>query len=589
MEQAARPGHGRSFRLPRLAGLRIRQLRLGSGLVLFAYVLTHLLCHALGNVSLDAMEAGLAVKAALWRTPSALVLLYGALILHLALGLHAFYERRFFRLRPAEAAQFLLGLAVPALLLNHVVGTRLAWSLEGLDRGYPQVLYATWVAAPGHGGMQAAGLVAAWLHGCLGLYFWLRLKRGFRRSAPWLLVGAVLVPVLALLGIVQGGRSVARLAADPAWHAAELGAGHLGLPAQNERLTGLRRDLMAAYAAALGLVVLARGLRTFAETRGGFVRITYPDGRIVRVPRGASVLEASRRGRIPHASVCGGRGRCSTCRIRVVDIERGRHLPEPERAERLVLDRIGASPGIRLACQLRPDRDLTVAPLFTPQARAASVRDGERAATGEERFVVVLFADLRGSTRLAEERLPYDTVFVIGRFLGAVGRAVREAGGSVNQHLGDGLMAIFGLDSDPKHAARAALAAVDRIAGEVDQLNRMLAADLGERLRYGIGLHAGTAIVGEMGDEAEARFTVLGDTVNVAARLESLTGPMRQVAIVSEAVYEAAGFPAGDLQELTLTGRAQPLRARLIGARAPAAQPRPERPGSFTEPSAPNR
>lgn len=567
MEQAVRPG-GLSPRW--LARPTARQLRLGSGFVLFAYVLTHLLCHALGNISLAALEAGLAVKVALWRTPPALVLLYGALLVHIALGLCALYQRRFFRLRPGEVAQVLLGLAVPVLLLSHVVGTRLAWSLEGLDRGYPQVLYVTWVAVPGQGAMQAIGLVVAWLHGCFGLYFWLRLKRGFGPAAPWLLAGAVLVPVLALLGIVQGGRSIALLAADPAWRAEMLGASHLGLPAQNERLAGIRRGLLAAYAALLGLVVLARGVRTVAESRGGFVRIGYPDGRIVRVPRGSSVLEASRRGRIPHASVCGGRGRCSTCRIRVVDAERGRHLPEPDRPERLVLDRIGASPGVRLACQLRPDRDLTVAPLFTPHIRSIPTCDAERVSTGEERFVVVLFADLRGSTRLAEERLPYDTVFVIGRFLGAVGRAVREAGGSVNQHLGDGLMAIFGLDGTPKAAARAALAAVDGVSEQVEQLNRMLAADLGERLRYGIGLHAGTAIVGEMGDEAESRFTVLGDTVNVAARLEGLTGPMGKVAIVSEAVYAAAALPAGELQELTLTGRAQPLRARLIGAQAPA-------------------
>ncbi len=571
MGQAARAGSGRPFRLHWPGRPSVRQLRLGSGLLLFAYVLTHLLVHALGNVSLGALEAGLAVKVALWRTPPALLLLYGALLIHLVLGLHAFYERRFYRVRPAETAQLLLGLAVPVLLLSHVVGTRLAWSLEGLDRGYPQVLYATWVAAPGQGMMQATGLVVAWLHGCFGLYFWLRLKRGFPRAAPWLLAGAVLVPVLALLGIVQGGRSVALLAADPAWRAQELGANHFGLKEQGERLSAIRRDLFSAYMTALGLVVLARGARTLAETRGGFVRIGYPDGRTVRVPRGSSVLEASRRGRIPHASVCGGRGRCSTCRIRVVDPERSRHLPEPERAERLVLERIGASPGIRLACQLRPAADLTVAPLFTPQARARSVPDTERAATGEERFVVVLFADLRGSTRFAEEHLPYDTVFVIGRFLGAVGRAVREAGGSVNQHLGDGLMAIFGLDRDPKHAARAALKAVDGIAAQVEQLNRMLAADLGERLRYGVGLHAGLAIVGELGDETESRFTVLGDTVNVAARLEGLTGPMRQVAIVSEAVYAAAGLAPGPLKELTLTGRAQPLRAHLIGAGAPAA------------------
>ena len=273
MGQAARPGFDRPFRLRRPARPTLRQLRLGSGLVLFAYVLTHLLVHALGNVSLDALETGLTVKVALWRTPPALLLLYGALLIHLVLGLYAFYERRFYRVRPAETAQLLLGLAVPLLLLSHVVGTRLAWSLEGLDRGYAQVLYATWVAAPGQGMMQAAGLVVAWLHGCFGLYFWLRLKRGFPGAAPWLLAGAVLVPVLALLGVVQGGRSVALLAADPAWRAEELGANHLGGAAQGERLSAVRRGLFSTYMAALALVVLARGARTFAETRGGFVRI----------------------------------------------------------------------------------------------------------------------------------------------------------------------------------------------------------------------------------------------------------------------------------------------------------------------------
>ena len=566
MGQAAEAAGGQPASARRLARPTLRQVRLASGLVLFAYVLSHLLCHALGNVSLGALEAGLTVKAALWRNPVALFLLYGALAAHLVLGLHSFYERRLFRLRPGETAQLLLGLAVPLLLLNHVVGTRIAWSAEGLDRGYPQVLWAFWVASPAGSGISLTlGLLAAWLHGCLGLHFWLRLKPAYARFAPWLLAGAVLVPVLALLGTVQGGRAVALAAADPAWRSHVFDARHIGDSAQAERLAAIRRTLFGAYSGALVLVLLARGLRTLLEARGGLVRVTYPDGRAVRVPRGASVLEASRRGRIPHASTCGGRGRCSTCRIRVVDGERGRFLPAPERTERLVLERIGASPGIRLACQLRPDRDLTVAPLFTPHAKGLSAGLSERAGTGEERFVVVLFADLRGSTRLAEERLAYDTVFVINRFLGAVGHAVRAQGGSVNQHLGDGLMALFGLDGDKRRAARAAIAAVEAIAGEVEQLNRMLAADLGERLRYGIGLHAGTAIVGALGDEADARFTALGDTVNVAARLEALTKPMGQVAIVSEAVYRAAEIEPDGLTELTLTGRAQPLRARLIG------------------------
>jgi adenylate cyclase len=569
--EAGGPADGR-LALPRASGLTLRQVRLGSGLVLCAYVLTHLIVHALGNASLGAMEAGLAVKAALWRSPPALVLLYGSLLAHLALGLYALYERRFFRIVPAEIAQLVLGLALPALLVTHVVGTRLAWSLEGLDRGYAQVLYGTWIAAPWHGALQVAGLAAAWLHGCLGLHYWLRLKPGYGRAAPWLIGLAVLVPALAVLGTAQGARDVRALSAEPAWRASALGIRHMGLPDQAAHLLAWRDGLLWGYAGALALVLAARGLRTRAETRGGFVRVTYPNGRTVRVPRGASVLEASRRGRIPHASVCGGRGRCSTCRVRIADGEHGGSLPPPGRAERAVLERIGASPGIRLACQLRPERDLTVAPLFTPHAQHGPA--AERAETGEERFVAVMFVDLRGSTRLAEERLPYDTVFVINRFLSAVGQAVRDSGGSVNQQLGDGLMALFGLGPEPtdpgtapKAAARDALRAVEAIGVAVERLNAVLAHDLGERLRYGIGLHAGMAIVGAMGDALDARFTALGDTVNVAARLEGLTGPMGQVAIVSEAVYRAAQLPAEDLQELTLSGRARSLRARLIAAR----------------------
>ena len=542
----------------------LRQIRLSSGLVLFAYVLTHLLNHALGNISLAALESGLSIASVIWRQLPGLAVLYGALLSHLLLGLYAFYERRYFRWRPSEAAQLLLGLAIPALLVTHIVGTRIAFSLEGLDKGYAQVLYGLWTTSPRDGARQAAVLVIAWAHGCFGLFFWLRLKPGFRAASPWLLAAAVLIPILALLGFAQGGRSVALLAQDPAWRAEALGPTRVGLPAQAARLSAIRDAILAVYAGVLTFVLLARGIRTMAEQTRGTIRLSYPGGRVVRVPKGTSVLEASQRHNIPHASVCGGRGRCSTCRIRVMDGKDGRSVPRPSEAEQAVLDRVGAIPGVRLACQLRPKRDLAVIPLFPPHPLPRQARRVERAQSGEERFIVAMFVDLRGSTRLAEERLPYDTVFIINRFLGAVGNAVRETGGSVNQFLGDGMMALFGLETDPTTAGRQALRAVDAIAAHVDALNRMLAPDLGQTLRYGIGLHAGMAIVGEMGDETDARFTALGDTVNVASRLQGLTKPLDCIAIVSEAVYNAAQISAQSLQELAVDGRAQRLQVRLL-------------------------
>ncbi|WP_342107813.1 adenylate/guanylate cyclase domain-containing protein [Methylobacterium sp. SI9] len=564
LQPAAEPtGTRRSVAAPRRAPLTLRRLRLGSGLVLFAYVLTHLINHALGNVSLGAMEDGLDVVTALWLNPLGLALLYGALLLHILLGLQALYASRFFRLRAGEILQLGSGLLIPPLLVSHIVGTRVAFATEGLDKGYAQELYTFWIAAPMLGVMQVAVLVVAWIHGCTGLYFWLRLKPGFARAAPALLALAVLVPVVALLGFAQGGRAIRALAQDPAWRAVELLPVHVGLPNQVARLAGIRDRMLLIYAGLVAAVIAARGMRTLAEIQRGTVRLSYPDGRAVRVPRGTSVLEASRRNRIPHASVCGGRGRCSTCRIRVTDGSDG--IPAPGRAEGAVLARIAAGPGVRLACQFRPETDLAVVPLLPPQPRIRPTDLLDRAESGEERFIVAMFVDLRGSTRLAEERLPYDTVFIINRFLGAVGEAVRAAGGSTNQFLGDGLLALFGLDSEPEQAARDALRAVELMAESVAALNRLLAEDLEHTLRYGVGVHAGPAIVGEMGDATDTRFTALGDTVNVASRLQGLTKPLGCVAVVSETVFRAAGVAPAAIRDIAVDGRSDSVRVSVIG------------------------
>jgi ferredoxin len=150
------------------------------------------------------------------------------------------------------------------------------------------------------------------------LYFWLRLKRLFPRLASVLLGIAVLLPVLALLGFYQQGRAVALLARRPEWRAQIiLAPGRIGTEVERANLVQLRNDFLLAYASAFGLVLAARGVRFINERRGGMIRLTYPD-RTIRVPKGLTVLEASYRHHVPHANVCGGKGRCSTCRIRII-------------------------------------------------------------------------------------------------------------------------------------------------------------------------------------------------------------------------------------------------------------------------------
>jgi adenylate cyclase len=278
------------------------------------------------------------------------------------------------------------------------------------------------------------------------------------------------------------------------------------------------------------------------------------------------VLEASLRHRVPHASVCGGRARCSTCRIRVTgDLST---LPEPSAREAFVLGRIGAGrdPAIRLACQLRPATDLAFVQLFAPHVTSANAHASHPARIGQERYLVCMFIDMRGSTMLAEKRLPFDTVFIVNRFLAAVSQAVVTCGGQPNQFIGDGELALFGLACDPQTACRQALQAAQLIAENIDELNRALAHDLPAPLRFGIGIHGGEVIVGDIGYRDHMVFTALGDAVNVAARLQDMTKSLACEVIISEEVCTTAGVVADALpqQDVAIRGRDAPMIVHTV-------------------------
>ncbi len=162
--------------------------------------------------------------------------------------------------------------------------------------------------------------------------------------------------------------------------------------------------------------------------------------------------------------------------------------------------------------------------------------------TGRERYIVSMFVDMRGSTKLAEARLPFDVVFLINRFLGAASQAVIDAGGQPNQFVGDGLLALFGLATDPRTACRQALRAAANVAANVEHMNRQFAADLREPIQFGIGIHGGEVIVGDIGFKEHTVFTALGDPVNVAARLQDMTKTLDCKVVVSEEVCATAGF-----------------------------------------------
>ena len=548
-----------------IRGIGVRQIRLACGLVLFAYLVSHFLNHALGNISMDALASGVYYHVAFWQFLPVAIAFYTAALVHAGLGIWALYQRRQFRWKAIEPLQLVLGLSIPALIFTHLAGVRLGHTLFGHEKLYPQVFFAYLVVWPYKMWLMLAVMTIAWLHGCIGLYFWLRMKAFYQRAAPFLLAAAVLVPTLAMLGLYQGGRSV--LDSDSAeWRAENLSPRLVGTPAQQAVLDRIEDYFLIGYLGLLGLVLLARGVRTLNERRGGMITLSYGNGRTVRVPKGLSVLEASLRNNVPHASVCGGRARCSTCRIRVIgDCS---SLPEPSQREAFVLNRVGAGadPAIRLACQLRPESDLSFFQIFLPQITAASLRTSSPSRIGEERYLVSMFVDMRGSTRLAEKRLPFDTVFIVNRFLGAVSQAVTECGGQPNQFVGDGELALFGLATGPQTACRQALRAAAMIAANVEELNQFLKHDLREPIQFGIGIHGGEVIIGDIGYRDHMVFTALGDAVNVTARLQDMTKTLACEAIVSEEVRITAGLPADSLpqQEVAIRGRTEPMMVRSV-------------------------
>ena len=540
----------------------LQRLRLPSGLVLFAFLTTHLINHAAGVVSLDAMERGLGLFILVWEKQPGLTILAAAFVVHLANALVSVWHRRSLRLKGWQALQLGLGLAVPLLLAAHVFGTVIAYERFGVGTPYRLVLSMMWAGNGLVALQQAVIVVVAWAHGCIGVHYWLRLRPWYPKASPFLYAAALLIPALGLAGFVSAGVQVRALAAQPGW----LDDLHRAMKLTPEAVAAAAQGALWTRGAILALILAAfagPALRAIAARRGG-PKLYYRDTRVLDIIPGATALEIIRGAGIPHAMVCGGRGRCSTCRVRVGT--GAEHLPPPAADEARVLQRIGAPDGVRLACQIRPVKDLEVTPLLPPTASARDGFQGPGHRHGQEREIAVLFADLRGFTRLSEHRLPYDVVFLLNRYFAAMGQAIEAAGGQVDKFIGDGVMALFGVDSGRDAGSRQALDAARRMAARLAELNEALASDLAEPLRMGIGLHVGPAIVGEMGYGGVKGLTAVGDTVNTASRLEGLCKGYAAELVVSQDLLDHAGtdlsaFPA---EQVAIRGRGTELRIRVV-------------------------
>ena len=561
MTQAVKAPVSATVKARRLPPLE-RTLRLTTGLILISFVTSHFLNHACGILRLPTMDAIRVVLIWPWRTAVGQTLLYGSLLTHGGLGLYAIHRRRHLRIPPAELAQLLLGLSIPPLIIIHAVNVRLGYLLFNLPLTYPWVIYRYWflslyVGIP----RQFLLLLVLWIHACIGLRSAMRFKPWYPQWMPILAILATLIPVLAISGIIDAGHDFdARAALDQGFVAS---FNHLQTPKQAKTLTGIGDTLILVYLGLVGAVFAAQGAREWIQRRYRAVTITYPDGKQVVVPRGFSILEASRFAGVAHMSMCGGRGRCSTCRVLVkAGLE---NLPPPNTAEANTLAAIGAGGATRLACQVRPHQDAHVAPLLTA-GRLDTRKQAQSLSASSEHEIAALFVDLRDSTRLADGRLPYDAFYVIDRYVGAVCHAVESNGGHISSIAGDGVMGFFGGDRTAKEAAQAAISTLRDLWATLLALSDEFETAFDFPLRFGAGCHLGLAIVGGLESRQTAQF--LGDVGNIASQLEGLTKELKCAIILSREVIEGAGLPMPAIESRRVQVRSSSQEIEIVAFHA---------------------
>ncbi len=529
------------------------RLRIASGLVLFVFAFFHFINIGLGLFHTDLLHGMQGGRKAVSRHGIGSMVIYGAFLLHMGLALISIAQRRTLRMPFSVALQVVLGLLIPLQLISHLVHTRYAHEVFGVNDEMGYIIILMW---PSNAiWFQSLLLLLVWVHGCIGLHMWLKLTTWWRALVPYLIGVAVFVPAFAFAGLLTEGRRIWADFADPDLRQEYIE--YYNWPSQEEfqalfSVTDYTRLVFWAALGLTGLIYLGRKL----WRRRHSVRINYVNGPEVVSEKGMTLLEMSRANGIPHTALCGGKGRCTTCRVVVED--GADQLPPPTEIEARSLKAVNAPNGTRLACQMRPTDPVTVFRVFRPDG----ARDRAHASQGEERQLAVLFLDMRGFTARTTGQLPYDIVFLLNRFFDAIVPAINAQGGTVDKYMGDGLLAMFET-TNAASSASAGLRAAAEIGRALQRFNERLATEDSQPVRIGMGLHLGDLVLGEIGAAKDAPRTIIGDAVNVASRLEAETKALGVELLVSDKVLHAAGMQCDPraLRNFNLRGVSAPIPA----------------------------
>ena len=523
----------------------IRQLRIYSGVILFVYALTHLLNHSFNIFSIElADHVRESYFHLVWKNPISTILLYGSLIIHILLGFYSILTKKSYKITLREWLQILFPVLALLLLLQHIAGGFILNKMFEVDLEY-SLIYAILSSDPNE---VVVGtilftlmIIFIWSHGVIGIHGLLKFRSNFYQR--YLFVFKFIywfVPIAAILGFLSGMRQISFLAIIENLKGNEnFIMSFFGVIPQDAfaYLMPVEPLVMNNYPVFV-LAVLVLCILNFVRSKYfGRVKISYPAGKEFSIPKGTTVLEASRLAGIPHVSVCGGKGRCTTCRVKIVSGLEG--ITKPNAHENKIIERLGFDSDVRLACQLKPTQNLSVLPLINPETKHVKARTPV-GLSGKEKETVVVFIDLRDFTKLSESKLPYDVVYILNKYYSVCGEIIERNKGRLDKFIGDGIMAIFDGSDQLNENCKNSMKAATEISKSIKVLNNQMKSDFSEELRFGIGIHVGNTIVGMMGYGETVTETVVGDNVNIASRLEELNKKYKTELVVSKDVLDSA-------------------------------------------------
>ncbi len=551
----------------------ITKLRIFTGLILFVYVFMHLLNHSFNLISIQSADfVRKEYFSLIWQNPIGIFALYFSLITHMFLGFYAIIIKKSFKLKLKDWLQIIFPILALLMLIQHVAVSFIITKIFPGEETY-ELVFAAIHSTPDEY-LSTTLLftfmtIFIWFHGVIGIDSYIKHKASQNKNLNFYFKFTLffklfywIFPTVSVLGFLIGLKEMSYVAHIKTLENEEnfmFSILSKFIPQDAFPYVLQVKPIVMNYYPIFVLILIILIVWSIIKIKFfGTIKVYYPGTKSVLITKGTSILEASKIGKIPHQGICGGRGRCTTCRIKIISSKGD--VIKPNINEIKAIERAGLEDGIRLACQLRPTNNISVIPLLNPNSTLESLKNLLNL-TGKEQETVILFVDLRDFTKLSEKVLPYDVVYILNKYYAACGEVIEKNYGRLDKFIGDGIMAIFDKSKSINENSKNAIISANNISSKMKQLNKEIFSEFSEKIKFGIGIHAGNTIVGMMGYGNNVSETVVGDNVNIASRLESLTKNFECELVVSKYVASNANINTKNLvsKKVKIRGRKDDL------------------------------